>query len=400
MQRLTIAVLASIALCAAVASTAPLGAQQSTPDARLREEREALERIRRERQQLEGRMLQLRGNVHDLSEEVALLDRQAEATARVVASLEKQLLAIGREVGTATGNLVRAEDELVVKRAALRRRLADIYMRGNLYSAEVLLSARSFGDLVARYKYLHLVARRDRALVARVEELRDQIQRQRSVMVRLQNDIDVNRTERQNEEQRLRTLEMQRARSLAQAQRSARLTEARLERIARDERRLTNVIATLESARRRTEAGRPSAPRAASTLTTRRLGDLDWPVQGEIIYRFGRVVSENNTATRWNGIGIAAVEGTPVTAVERGEVVVAEAFGTYGLTVILQHPGGDYSVYGSLASLAVAKGANVAKGAQVGTVGSANPEQPPHLHFEIRPGGRAVDPLDWLRARR
>ena len=379
--------------------TSSLSAQQQT-ESRLREEREALERIRRERAQLESRMLQLRGNVHDLSEEVALLDRQADATARAVASLEKQLVAIGQEVGSATANLVRAEDELVMKRAALRRRLADIYKRGNLYTAEVLLSARSFGDLVARYKYLHLVARRDRALVERVEELRDQIRRQRTVMVRLQNDIDVNRTERQNEEQRLRTLEMQRARSLAQAQRSAKATEARLARIARDERRLTNVIATLESARRRSEAARPAAPREASTLTTRRLGNLDWPVEGEIIYRFGRVVSENNTATRWNGIGIAANEGTPVKAVERGEVVVAEAFGTYGLTVILQHPGGDYSVYGSLSRISVNKGADVAKGASVGTVGSADPDQPAHLHFEIRPGGRAVDPLDWLRSRR
>lgn len=388
-----------VALATAPALQTPVAAQQAT-ESRLREEREALERIRRERRELESRMLQLRGNVHDLSEEVALLDRQADATARAVASLEKQLVAIGQEVGNATANLVRAEDELVVKRAALRRRVSDIYKRGNLYSAEVLLSARSFGDLVARYKYLHLVARRDQALVARVEELRDQIRRQRSVMVRLQNDIDVNRTERQNEEQRLRTLETQRARSLAQAQRSAKVTAARLERIARDERRLTNVLATLESARRRSEAARPSAPRSASTLSTSRLGNLDWPVEGDIIYRFGRVVSENNTTTRWNGIGIAANEGTPVTAVERGEVVVAEAFGTYGLTVILQHPGGDYSVYGSLARISVAKGGAVAKGGTVGTVGSADPDQPPHLHFEIRPGGRAVDPLDWLRARR
>ena len=388
-----------MALLAAPVLAPPIAAQQAT-ESRLREEREALERIRRERAQLESRMLQLRGNVHDLAEEVALLDRQADATARAVASLEKQLVAIGQEVGSATANLVRAEDELVMKRAALRRRLADIYKRGNLYSAEVLLSARSFGDLVARYKYLHLVAKRDRALVERVEELRDQIRRQRTVMVRLQNDIDVNRTERQNEEQRLRTLETQRARSLAQAQRSAKATEARLARIARDEQRLTNVIATLESARRRSEAARPAAPRVASTLTTRRLGDLDWPVEGDIIYRFGRVVSENNTATRWNGIGIAANEGTPVKAVERGEVVVAEAFGTYGLTVILQHPGGDYSVYGSLSRISVAKGAEVAKGASVGTVGTANPDQPAHLHFESRPGGRAVDPLDWLRARR
>ena len=50
----------------------------------------------------------------------------------------------------------------------LKHRVRDIYKRGALYSVEALLSAQSFGELVARYKYLHLVAQRDRALVQRV----------------------------------------------------------------------------------------------------------------------------------------------------------------------------------------------------------------------------------------
>jgi septal ring factor EnvC (AmiA/AmiB activator) len=68
--------------------------------------------------------------------------------------------------------------------------------------------------------------------------------------------------------------------------------------------------------------------------------------------------------------------------------------------VIVQHGGGDYSVYGSLSSIAVAKGAVVSKGQVLGSVGSADPELPPHLHFEMRPQGRAVDPLEWLRGQR
>ncbi len=80
-----------------------------------------------------------------------------------------------------------------------------------------------------------------------------------------------------------------------------------------------------------------------------------------------------------------------------GRVVVAEPFGTYGLTVIVQHGGGDYSVYGSLSRLAVDKGATISKGQTVGFVGAADPDLPAHLHFEIRPQGRAVDPLEWLR---
>ena len=343
-------------------------------------------------------MRELRGTVHDLSSEVANLDRQADMTARAVRSLDVQLISIGEAVDSSTGDLVRAEDELVVKRAMLRRRLIDIYKRGPLHTFEALLAAQSFGELVSRYKYLHLLALRDRALVERVEQLRDRVRRQRGNLVRFQGDIVRTREERADEERRLRDLERERARSLAATQRRARDTEARLRRIARDEQRLTNVIAELEAARRRSERG-GAGGRASSTIRTSDLGRLDWPVEGDIIYNFGRVVNPNNTTTRWNGIGIAAGEGTPVKAVAAGRVVVAETFGTYGLTVIVQHGGGDYSVYGSLSRIGVAKGAVVSKSQVLGFVGAADPELPPHLHFEMRPQGRAVDPLEWLRGR-
>jgi septal ring factor EnvC (AmiA/AmiB activator) len=89
-----------------------------------------------------------------------------------------------------------------------------------------------------------------------------------------------------------------------------------------------------------------------------------------------------------------------VRSVAAGEVMVAEAIGTYGLTVIVQHGGGDYSVYGSLGRTDVRKGQTITKGQTLGAVGGADPEMPAHLHFEVRPQGRAVDPLDWLRGKR
>ena len=156
--------------------------------------------------------------------------------------------------------------------------------------------------------------------------------------------------------------------------------------------------ATRWPARRRAPAETPPAPPpSASTLKTSDFGKLNWPVEGTIIYRFGRVVNPNNTTVKWNGIGIAAPRGTPVKAIASGHVVVAESFGTYGPTVIVQHGGGDYSVYSSLARIDVTKGATVSKGEVVGTVGTNDPAQEAHLHFEIRPHGRAVDPLTWLR---
>ena len=388
-------------LCLALCIATALPAQ--TPPAsqdRTKQQRDELDRIRRERAELERKARQLKSTVHDLSEERSNLDRQADATARVVSTLDRQILSLADEEADATSNLVQAQDELAVKRAILRYRVREIYKRGGMYSLEAMLSANSFGELLARYKYLHLVAIRDRTLVTRVAALGDQIAAQRQSLVKLRNDTEMSRSEKAQEERRLRTLEQQRGRSLAQAESQQRQVEARLAQIAKDEVRLTSVIASLEDARKRAEARPGAAPSAASTLKTGDLGKLDWPVDGTVLYRFGRLVNANNTTVRWNGIGIGAAAGTPVKAVSNGTVEYAERFGTYGLMVIVNHGGGDYSLYGSLGQARVAKNAHVTKGQVIGTVGTSDPDLSAHLHFEIRPNGRAVDPLDWLRANR
>ena len=108
------------------------------------------------------------------------------------------------------------------------------------------------------------------------------------------------------------------------------------------------------------------------------------------------MVGANNTATRWNGVGISAAPGTPVHAAAAGRVAVAQSIGSYGQTVILEHEGGDYSVYGSLARVDVQVGEMVQRGQVLGAVGSADPDLPAPLHFELRPRGRAADPLALL----
>ena len=378
-------------------SAGSLEAQQDPGEAKLRAQQAELARIRREREDLQRRMRGLQSKVHDISEEVTNIDRQHDATVRVVRSLDQQLTTLNGQVEHTTANLVRAQDEVQIKKAVLRKRLVEIYKRGPLFTFEVLLSAKSFGDLVARYKYLHILAQRDRAVVRRVDQLRGEIIGQRRQLVSLQSGVEQNRIDKAQEAERLAALERQRQQSLAKAQQDQKKAKARLAELARSEARLNNVIEGFEAARRRAASRPNAAPSAPSSIRTSDYGNLAWPVNGSIIYRFGRVVNPNNTTTRWNGIGIAASEGTDVRSVSAGDVVLADVMGTYGNTVIIQHGGGDYSVYGSLERMAVSKGAHVMKGQVIGAVGATDPSLPPHLHFEIRHGGPAVDPLDWLR---
>ena len=372
----------------------------SAPEQRLRQQQGELDKLRKERADLESKMAELQRSARTLADEVNNLEAQRKATARLVGALDQQLETINTEVIQAGSGLVKAERELVNKRSALQRRMVEIYKRGSLYDVEAMLSAQSFAGLVARYKYLHELALHDRGLVRRVEGLRDQIISQRLLLVRLQDEVERNRFEKNREARRLADLESRRQRNLTTVQRTASQTRARLTQLARDEAKVAGVIASLETARRRAEMSPNARPAAPSSIRTSDLGKLDWPVDGTILYRFGRVINPNNTTTRWNGIGIGASVGTAVKSIAAGEVVLADNVGTYGPTVIVQHGGGDYSVYGSLSRIDVRKGQQIPKGQTIGTVGATDPDLPPHLHFEIRPKGRSVDPLEWLRGQR
>ena len=391
-----------LAFVSLFALPAMLGAQAA--DARIRAQREELDRVRRERADLERRMANLQGSVHDLRDELANLDRQRVATELMLKTLDAQLAAITNDVAQSTNRVAMAEGDLIYRRTALSKRLVDIYKRGPLRATEALLTARSFGELVARYKYLHELAVHDRSLVKRVEILRNDIVRQRADLVKLRDAVQENRSDKLREEERLAILGRMRSSSLEQAQKSTAQIQERLARIRHSETRLSGVLASIEAERRRTESARPNAPRAAPTLRTADVGKLDWPVDGTFLFRFGRVINPNNTTTRWNGVGIAAPLGTPVKSVAPGTVVSVGQLGTYGLTVILDHGGGYFSIYASLNSVSpsLRKGSALRKGDAIGTVGISDPDLKPHLHFEIRtpPNGSAVDPESWLRGAR
>jgi murein DD-endopeptidase MepM/ murein hydrolase activator NlpD len=98
------------------------------------------------------------------------------------------------------------------------------------------------------------------------------------------------------------------------------------------------------------------------------------------------------------GIDIAAPTGTPVLAAARGEVARTGACAGYGKFVEVRHPNGVTSLYAHLSKLApgLRVGDRVVAGQKLGAVGATGRVTGPHLHFEIRQAGRAVDPETFL----
>ncbi len=390
---------ALLVLAALLLSASPLPAlAQNNVVQQLEESRQRIEQIRREREQLQRDRQRIQGQVNTLDQELSNLERQRQTTNRIVNELESQIGDLNTQLDRVSANLALAEDNLAEKRAVVSRRLVDIYKRGPLYDFQVLLAAESFGDLISRYKYLYLTSRQDRSLLREVEELRDRVQRQRQEIVHVQGDFNRRREEREEELRRYGNLASERSQRLRQAQRSVRTTDQRLTALDRDEARLNDLLATLERNRRAGE-GR-AAPSGPGSLTTADIGKLDWPVEGTIVYPFGRARLPSGGVILRNGIGIGSPPGAMVKAVESGTVEYIQRLGTYGLTLVLQHGNGYRSLYMHLGETRVPVGASVARGQVIATVGEATTDEGPHLYFEIRgENSIALDPADWLRRR-
>jgi murein DD-endopeptidase MepM/ murein hydrolase activator NlpD len=118
------------------------------------------------------------------------------------------------------------------------------------------------------------------------------------------------------------------------------------------------------------------------------------PISGRLSSSYGYRVHPILGGVRLHrGIDLAAPVGTPVRATSDGRVEKADRYGGLGLMVELDDGAGTETLYGHMSRLAVTSGARVKKGDVIGYVGSTGLSTGPHLHYEIRRNGEAIDPV-------
>jgi len=123
-----------------------------------------------------------------------------------------------------------------------------------------------------------------------------------------------------------------------------------------------------------------------------------WPVSGRISSYFGyRNIS---FASKYHsGLDIAASMGTSIKAADGGKVTFAGSKGTYGNLVIITHDNGTQTYYAHCSTLLVSVGQRVYQGQVIAKVGMTGRTSGPHVHFEVRINGTAVNPLNYLKKR-
>ena len=370
----------------ALALAGPVAAQEADRTATDAQARRVDERIRA----LQGEADRLAAQARTLLGELRALEVEQEL--QIARTREAQAAAArGRTaVDAANARLDSLEQQRVAQLPDLQTQLVDVYKRGRTGYARLLLGAGSVREFGRALRAVAALLQINQTRVTEHRRTLDALRRERAGLEEALRALEAREAEAQQARAAADRALAGRARLLAQIDTRRDLTAQFVGELQLAHERLQQQLAAVA-------AGRPAEPVTVPLAPFR--GALDWPVPGRVLVRFrqpsGRL---GDTAVR-NGIEIAAPEGAPVQAVHAGTVSYAEPFTGFGHLVIVDHGAKTYSVYGYLASIAVARAAAVAAGQELGRVGAA-PAGPAALYFEIRVDGRSVDPVQWLTPRR
>lgn len=201
--------------------------------------------------------------------------------------------------------------------------------------------------------------------------------------------------------------------------------EREVERLERENLKIADLVAALDSAERRYDRIRellgadmvpepvrfaaelPVAPviraRTPGTTTDAYQGPSQpdqWPLTepGYVTRgQAGNAIGSDTPSESHPGVDIAVPIGSPVRAAGGGTVLQAGEEAEYGRFVLLEHPGGFQTLYGHLSRITVATGQLVAAGEVLGLTGNTGRSSGPHLHFELRREGEPVDPRTVIK---
>lgn len=357
-------------------------------DAQTSEERD-LQALRRQISQLESRLQGLRSREQSAEIELRKVDLELELRNRELAAAEKAVVDLEADQRLIEKRLHRLSTDHREQKEFLARRMRALYKMGGLSYLRLLFSARTDENMLDSIGMLNYLIQRDAKAIAGFRAMKVAIDAESTELARRKIEVE---NAHETVVERQASVEAKRGEKrqlLARIRDESRRSESRLSELTEKAERLQRLMDLLYERGSRETGG-------VSMREVR--GALSWPVDGEVVARFGRERSERfATFTINNGLTIAAPPGTDVRSIFDGTVLYAQWFKGYGNLVILDHGDRIFSLYGNLRASTVSQGDTVRAGETIGIVGESEEEETGALYFEIRENNQPIDPVSWLR---
>jgi murein DD-endopeptidase MepM/ murein hydrolase activator NlpD len=384
--------LLAIALFAVTPAAGDIGGRKATVDAKIArlQDRIAVARMRETRlsSEIAGVTKQIRvleSRVGDVSDQLTVLRDD-------LALHQRRFDKLSELFRVQTDRFVFLTHEYRVTVRRLDERLVQIYKGGQPTTIDVVVNARNLEDLADQLDYIRAVINQNKDIAAQVGQAKHEVRIARAATRKAKAHVE---SEQRLIQARAQQVEAVRNDLLASKQHlsSARSHQQHaLAATKADEREFIGEADALSKVSAELGAQIQAAQRSSGySAPASSSGALAWPLSGPVTSPFGM---------RWGrmheGIDIAASEGTPIHAAAAGRVIYCGWEEGYGNLVVLDNGNGVATAYAHQSSIAVSCGQDVAQGDVVGYVGSTGHSTGPHLHFEVRVNGVAVDPFGYL----
>ena len=382
------------ALLAAGPAAGDPGTEKARVDGRIETLRDRAAAADRTAGVLTEELSAVAGRVRDLQAGIDAQQARLGVLEGRLAGARARLGMLDRTIADQTERLDRLRGQYRIALARLEQRVRELYMTDGPDALAFVLGTASFADLLDNLDLLGRIGRQDEQIAAQVKSARDGVAdaRRRSRAARVEAARVEAAVASATTEQRGIVVRLVASRdALVAARREKSVTLASLQS---DRRSTLAEIDALEQQSAALGARIREAQQQSSTaavVSPAGNGVLGWPVSGPVTSGYGM---------RWGrmheGIDIAVGEGTPVRAAAAGTVIYAGWMSGYGNLVVVDHGNGLSTAYAHNSSLAVSVGQPVAAGAVVSYSGNTGNSTGPHVHFEVRVNGGAVDPLGYL----